>query len=60
MIQIGTGPSPAFRNAPPPVSSQGPAPDEAADDRIPSAEEADGPLFVSPPPLPFPRIFPGL
>ncbi len=26
----------------------------------PSAEASDGSLFVSPPPLPFPRVFPGL
>ena len=61
MIQIGIEPRSTLGKTPPP------APDEAIFARPasqsrsdPSAKADDGPLFVSPPPLPFPRVFPGL
>lgn len=63
MIQIGTQPSlAAFAEGPPRQLGEEAAAhcdqelrrDSLSDDRT------DGPLFVSPPPLPFPRVFPGL
>lgn len=64
MIQIGTQPpAAAFREG------RRSDPDDAIDGTSgsqrglaadPSEEASDGILFVSPPPLPFPRVFPGL
>jgi hypothetical protein len=64
MIQIGVQPLSA-------TLAEGPLPDPdqaIADDANPegrmisgiSGDASDGGLFVSPPPLPFPRVFPGL
>ena len=62
MIQIGVKPLSA-------ASTQGRPPDPARpvdghpgqENRLPGdPSEQDGFLFVSPPPLPFPRVFPGL
>ena len=75
MIQIGIEPPAALR-APigaavdaalgetPPATPDAamlahPAPQTRSDGDRP-AEAGDGILFVSPPPLPFPRVFPGL
>jgi hypothetical protein len=64
MMQIGMQPPSAALAGGPPYN-----PDQALD-RPPGAERrppgeapedaGDGILFVSPPPLPFPRVFPGL
>ena len=64
MIQIGEQPlSAAYTEGPPPDPDQavGRYPvqgSQLADDS--SGEPQDCILFVSPPPLPFPRVFPGL
>jgi hypothetical protein len=64
MIQIGAQPFPAaFAEGYPPDPGQtaGAHPERenrSADD--PAGQPGDGVLFVSPPPLPFPRVFPGL
>jgi hypothetical protein len=64
MMQIGEQPlSAAFTEGVPPGPDQavGGHPgqeSQMADDS--SGEPRDGVLFVSPPPLPFPRVFPGL
>ena len=56
MMQIGDlPPKPqAFPNAPPAEADKQQRPTRRV-----SAEEQE-PLFVSPPPLPWPRVFPGL
>lgn len=64
MIQIGEQPpSAALTEGQPPdpdsaVCGQHGPQSRLADD--PSAQWQDGVLFVSPPPFPFPRVFPGL
>jgi hypothetical protein len=63
MIQIGIEPRSTLGETPPPTPDEAifarPASQSRSDfDR--SAKADDGPLFVSPPPLPFPRVFPGL
>jgi hypothetical protein len=64
MIQIGVQPlSAAYTQGPPsdPDQAVGRHPgreSQLADDS--SADPRDHVLFVSPPPLPFPRVFPGL
>ena len=64
MIQIGLQPPSAALAEGPPHQ-----PGEQADGRFgprgrldanPAREASDGSVFVSPPPLPFPRVFPGL
>ena len=56
MMQIGDlqFPPQAFPNAPPADT------DTQEPSRVLTAEEEDEPLFVSPPPSPWPRVFPGL
>jgi hypothetical protein len=64
MIQIGRQPlSAAFTEDPPPLSGQaiGGHPgqeSQSVDDSL--GQPREDVLFVSPPPLPFPRVFPGL
>ena len=64
MMQIGMQPlSPAFAEGPLPhpdeAASGGPGREsQLAPD--PARDTGDDFLFVSPPPLPFPRVFPGL
>jgi hypothetical protein len=64
MIQIGVQPrSAAFTEGPPPdldpaIGGDRRPESQSADD--PSGQPQDDVLFVSPPPLPFPRVFPGL
>ncbi|SEP49183.1 hypothetical protein SAMN02990966_07239 [Rhodospirillales bacterium URHD0017] len=64
MIQIGAQPLPvAFGERPPPDPEQAIGGLPGGDSRLAedsSAQALDGVLFVSPPPLPFPRVFPGL
>lgn len=64
MIQIAVQPpSAAFREGrrPDPADAIGGSSiPESRLDADPSEEASDGILFVSPPPLPFPRVFPGL
>ena len=64
MIQIGVQPlSAAFTEGPPPDPDQavgGHAGQESRSAGDSSAQPQDGVLFVSPPPFPFPRVFPGL
>jgi hypothetical protein len=56
MMQIGDlqPQSPAFPNTLPAAADQQQRPPQ------PAADEEPEPLFVSPPPLPWPRVFPGL
>ena len=64
MIQIGTQPlSARFAEGPPPdpdpaIGGHSGQESQLVDDS--SGEPREGVLFVSPPPLPFPRVFPGL
>jgi hypothetical protein len=64
MIQIGAQPlSAAFREGPPPDPEEAVGGRPGGDSRLAedsSAPALDGVLFVSPLPLPFPRVFPGL
>ena len=64
MIQIGVQPpSAAFMEGPPPDPDQAIGSDRGTES--PLANDSSGQpqhdvFFVSPPPLPFPRVFPGL
>jgi len=64
MIQIGLQPhSAAFTEGHPPPLDQPIGGDRGAESPLAgdrSGEAQDDVLFVSPPPLPFPRVFPGL
>jgi hypothetical protein len=64
MIQIGEQAlRAAFSESPPPDpgdSMRGHLGHERQLDHASSGETPTGVLFVSPPPLPFPRVFPGL
>jgi hypothetical protein len=64
MIQIGVQPrSAAFTEGHPPHLNQAIGGDPGPESPLqgdPSGEAQDDVLFVSPPPLPFPRVFPGL
>ena len=64
MIQIGVQPlSAAFTEGRPPDPDQavgGHAGQESQVAGDPSGQPQDDVLFVSPPPCPFPRVFPGL
>ena len=67
MMQIGMQPpSTALAGGPPPHPDQALGRHPGLDSRLagdpPEAagDEGDGILFVSPPPMPFPRVFPGL
>lgn len=64
MIQIGVPPLPAaFTEGPPTDPDQaigGHPGQESGLANDPSGRPQDGFLFVSPPPFPFPRVFPGL
>ncbi|MBY0324297.1 MAG: hypothetical protein K2X72_36640 [Reyranella sp.] len=63
MIQIGTQPpAAAFREGrrSDPADAIGNSGSQSRLVADPSEEASDGILFVSPPPLPFPRVFPGL
>jgi hypothetical protein len=64
MIQIGVQPlSAGFTEGPPPDPAQAvgghPGPQSRLSDDA-SGQQQDAALVVSPPPLPFPRVFPGL
>ena len=64
MIQIGVQPlSAAFTEGPPPDPDQAVSGHPGQESRLtddPSGQPRTASLFVSPPPLPFPRVFPGL
>jgi hypothetical protein len=64
MIQIPVQPlSAAFTEPDPPAPDEAlgrPAGEEGELAGDSSGQPQDGVLFVSPPPLPFPRVFPGL
>jgi len=64
MMQIGVQPlSAAFAEGPRPdpdeATGGNPGPESQLASDL-SGDTSDGVLFVSPPPLPFPRVFPGL
>lgn len=64
MIQIGLQPSSAAfaegcRSSPDGAMGDHSGPERRLASDLPE-EPGDGILFVSPPPLPFPRVFPGL
>jgi hypothetical protein len=64
MIQIGIQPlPPAFAEGPPADPADVTGRKAGTGPRLagaPSADTEDQTLYVSPPPLPFPRVFPGL
>ena len=64
MMQIGMQPlSPAFAAGPLPHSDEAASGAPARESQLvsdPARDTGDDTLFVSPPPLPFPRVFPGL
>jgi hypothetical protein len=64
MMQIGEQPLLAtLTEDPPPDSDQAGGRHRTRESQLPgdfSGQSPDGVLFVSPPPFPFPRVFPGL